>query len=83
MLKAWIDNRPHAFLDRVVLSGNAFDPRIGLSLLNLPIDQPVLVSVSQFAEISCQLFGRTADVTAQLFAVCFRQRLMVNVYVQL
>src|SRR4029434_8065829 len=50
MLSGPIDDRPHALLHAPVLGVDTINTRVGLSLLDLAIDQPVVAFVAERAE---------------------------------
>src|SRR5262249_20002917 len=55
MLVFSVNNWPHAFLYRVVLQIYAVNAGEGFSPLNLPVNTPVVISVSHLAKIRSQL----------------------------
>src|SRR5262245_24812802 len=75
MLSGPIDYRPHALLHSPILGVNAVDTRIGLGLLHLAIDEPVVPFVAEGAERGLVHMIRAITATA-LETVFFGQSLV-------
>src|SRR4029453_19109677 len=75
MLSGPIYDRPHALLHSPVLGVDTINTRVGLSLLDLAIDQPVVAFVAERAERGLVHVIR-AIAAAALQPVCFGQGLV-------
>jgi hypothetical protein len=76
MLLGSIDDRPHAFLDSVILQSEAVDPGESLRLLDISIDEPMRLLIPNLAKVGRSLVPTLQRVVIKMASFLLADRLL-------